>query len=155
MVFLTLFAAIITADNTKKEPKLAAIAIAQLEKNIKEKTLPNKPEPKISNATPKLAPEEIPKTKGPANGFLNRVCINNPQIDRPEPTIIAVSALGNLKFKMMVCQVFLEAIPPVKKLKISLKGIDTEPKLMFIKKKTIRRMKRIIKYFVYFLEGLN
>ena len=34
MVFLTLFAAIITADNTRKEPKLAAIAKAQLEKAI-------------------------------------------------------------------------------------------------------------------------
>ena len=31
MVFLTLFAAIITADKTKKEPKLAAIANPQLE----------------------------------------------------------------------------------------------------------------------------
>jgi hypothetical protein len=44
---------------------------------------------------PKLAPELSPKTYGPAKGFLNRVCINNPLIDSPIPTNIAM-ALGNL-----------------------------------------------------------
>ena len=51
---------------------------------------------KIKIATPKLAPELIPKTYGPARGFLNNVCINNPLIESPEPTIIAVIAFGNL-----------------------------------------------------------
>ena len=155
MVFLTLFAAIITADKTRNEPKLAAIAIAQLEKIKEEKNPPNKPEPKMSKATPRLAPEEIPNTNGPAKGFLNRVCINNPQIAKPEPTMIAVIAFGKRKFKIMVCQLSLEAIPPVSELKISLKGIDTEPKLMFIKKHSISKTNKKTKCFVCFLDEFN
>ena len=52
--------------------------------------------PKITVATPKLAPELNPKTSGPANGFRNKVCINNPLMDKPIPTRIAAMALGNL-----------------------------------------------------------
>ena len=44
---------------------------------------------KIIRATPKLAPELIPRTNGPANGFLNRVCINRPLTASPAPTPIA------------------------------------------------------------------
>ena len=96
MVFRTLFAAKITADKTKKEPKLDAIAMDQLV-DSKKAIPPKKEEPKISNATPKLAPEEIPKTKGPANGFLNNVCINKPLIDNPDPTKTAVLWFRHLK----------------------------------------------------------
>jgi hypothetical protein len=155
MVFRTLFAAIITADSTKKEPKLAAIAKTQLENDSDRKTPPNNPEPKISKATPKLAPEEIPNTKGPANGFRNKVCISKPQIDNPEPTIMAVIAFGKRKLTMIVCQLSLEAIPPIKELKMSLIGIDTEPKLIFRNKNRISKTDKIIKCFVYFFEEFN
>ena len=114
---------------------------AQLEKAIAVKNPPNNPEPKISKATPKLAPEEIPRTKGPAKGFLNNVCIRSPQIDKPEPTIMAVIALGNRKSIIIICQLSLEAIPPVNELKISLIGIDTDPKLMFKNKKNSNQYK--------------
>ena len=57
---------------------------------------PIKDDPNINKATPKLAPELIPSTNGPANGFLNNVCINNPLIDNPEPTKTAVIAFGIL-----------------------------------------------------------
>jgi len=53
-----------------------------------------KPAPIIKNATPKLEPELNPKTKGPANGFLNSVCINNPETDKPIPTKMEVIAFG-------------------------------------------------------------
>lgn len=144
MVFRTLLAAIITADNTRKEPKLAAIGNAQLEKEIAEITPPNNPEPKISKATPKLDPEEIPSTKGPAKGFRNNVCISSPQIDKPEPTIIAVIAFGKRKFIIIVSQLALEAIPPVNEFKISLKGIVTEPKLILRNKKTTNNIDKSI-----------
>lgn len=94
MVFLIRLAAIITANKTKKAPILEAMANDQLERLIGIKTLLKKPEPKINKATPKLAPEEMPKTKGPANGFLNKVCINKPLTPKPEPTKIAVKAFG-------------------------------------------------------------
>ena len=148
MVFLTLFAAIITADNTKNAPKLAAIGKDQLEIEEDNKKPPKTDEPKIKMATPKLAPEEIPKTNGPAKGFLKSVCINKPQIDKPEPTKIAVIAFGNLKFRMIVSQLSLGGVPPVKIVKISLKGIETEPKLIFTKNKIISKNERKIKCFV-------
>lgn len=149
MVFLTLLAAIITADNTKKAPKLDAIGKDQLETELVRKNPPKTDEPKINNATPKLAPEEIPKTKGPANGFLNKVCINNPEIDNPEPTKIAVIAFGILKLNKIIFQLSLDVEFPVKKLKISCIGMETEPKLMFIKNKISSKTDKSIKCFVY------
>ncbi len=148
MVFLTLFAAIITADNTKKAPKLAAIGKEIVEIDADNKNPPKTELPKIKIATPKLAPEEIPNTKGPAKGFRNKVCINKPQIDKPEPTKIAVIALGNLKFKIIVSQLSLVGVPPIKLVKISSKGIETEPKLIFTKNKTTSKTDKIIKCFV-------
>jgi hypothetical protein len=147
MVFLTLLAAIITADKTKNAPKLAAIGKDQLEIEAFSKNPPKIDEPKINKATPKLAPEEIPKTKGPAKGFLKSVCINNPQIDNPEPTNMAVIAFGNLKFSIIVSQLSFAGIPPVNVVKISLNGIETEPKLMFIKNKTISEADKKINCF--------
>lgn len=96
IVSLTLEETTKTANNTKKLPKLAAITIAHFEIKSVAKTPPKIPEPKITKATPKLAPELIPRTNGPANGFLNSVCINNPEMPNPEPTKIAVRAFGNL-----------------------------------------------------------
>ena len=84
-----------TVINTRKLPRLAAITTLHFEMKNVANAPPKSPEPKITKATPKLAPELIPKTKGPANGFLNNVCINNPEIANPEPTKIAVNAFGN------------------------------------------------------------
>ncbi len=148
MVFLTLFAAIITADNTNKAPKLAAIGRDQFDIDDDSKNPPKTEEPKIKTATPKLDPEEIPKTNGPASGFLNKVCINRPATDNPEPTKIAVMAFGNLKLRMIVSQLSFETTPPNKEFKISLKGIETEPKLIFTKNKTASKTDKIIKCFV-------
>ncbi len=148
MVFRTLFAAKITADNTKKEPKLDAIAIDQFV-GCRNRKPPKKEEPKINKATPKLAPEEIPKTNGPANGFLNNVCINKPLIDNPEPTKIAVIAFGNLKFTIIVVHSSLILSSPKKMAKISLKGIETEPKLIFKKHNTTTKISSKINCFVY------
>ena len=96
MVSLTFDDTTKTARSTKKLPKLAAITILHFEINKDAKMPPKTPDPKITKATPKLAPELMPKTKGPANGFLKRVCINSPEIPNPEPTKIAVKAFGSL-----------------------------------------------------------
>lgn len=133
MVFLTLAAANRTANKTKEAPKLEAIAIPQLEIAKEVIKPPNIPDPKIKRATPKLAPEEIPKTKGPASGFLNNVCINKPLMESPEPTKIAVIAFGNLKFRIIKSQLDFELLPPERISKISEKGMETDPKLMFAK----------------------
>ncbi len=51
-------------------------------------------------ATPSVLPEEIPKTEGPASGFLNMVCINKPARAIPAPQIIAVIVLGILNLNI-------------------------------------------------------
>ena len=84
-----------TDVNTKKLPRLAAITILHFEIMSKANAPPKRLEPKIMTATPKLAPELIPNTNGPAKGFLNKVCIKSPEIPNPEPTRIAVNALGS------------------------------------------------------------
>ena len=94
MVSRTFNDTIKTANNTKKLPKLAAITMLHFEIKNVIKTPPKIEEPIMTKATPKLAPELIPNTKGPANGFLNNVCINNPEIPKPEPTNMAVIAFG-------------------------------------------------------------
>ena len=96
IVSLTLLETAKTASKTRKLPKLAAITMLHFVAIAVANKPPNNPEPKITRATPKLAPELIPKTNGPAKGFLNIVCINNPEIPKPEPTIMAVMAFGNL-----------------------------------------------------------
>ena len=54
---------------------------------------PNEP-PKnnITKATPKLAPELIPKIDGPANGLLNAVCNIKPETAKAAPAKNAVTA---------------------------------------------------------------
>lgn len=95
MVFFNLRETIITAASTKNAPILAATTNPILEKASEARLPPMSEIPKIKIATPKLAPELIPNTKGPANGFLNKVCMSKPAIERPEPTKIAVIDLGN------------------------------------------------------------
>jgi hypothetical protein len=94
MVSFTLEATANTAAKTKKLPTL--------ENRTRETSVIRYPKaqagkkvvPMIRSATARLAPELMPKTKGPAKGFLNSVCINNPHTDNPLPTKIAVMALG-------------------------------------------------------------
>lgn len=45
----------------------------------------------ISRATPRLAPEETPKTEGPAKGLWNTVCKSKPATEREAPATTAVS----------------------------------------------------------------
>jgi len=131
MVSLTLLETAKTANKTKKLPKLAAITILHFDMSTEANKPPNNPEPKMTKATPRLAPELIPNTKGPAKGFLNKVCINKPEIPKPEPTKIAVIALGNLNSVIITCQVVFSIVP--KRLpKMLFKGIFTEPRLILI-----------------------
>lgn len=149
IVFLTLFAASMTANRTIEAPKLEAIAIAQLERANEAKNPPKILEPRIRTATPKLAPEEIPKTNGPANGFLNNVCINKPLIANPDPTKQAVIAFGSLKFKMIISQLDFELVPPKRRSNTSENGIDTDPELTLTSNNSISTKKSARNCFVY------
>lgn len=94
MVSLTLEETPITRNSTKQLPKLEAMAKEMLFIIDSDTKLYKMEAPIIRMATPKLAPELIPRTKGPANGFLNRVCIKRPLSAKPPPTSIAVMAFG-------------------------------------------------------------
>ncbi len=94
IVSLTFEETIKTNSKTKKLPMLAAITKLHFDNRNVARNPPKIPLPKITKATPRLAPEVIPKTKGPAKGFLNNVCINKPETPKPEPTKIAVMAFG-------------------------------------------------------------
>ena len=63
MVFRTLFAAIITADNTKKAPALAAIGKDQLETEYAKKNPPKRDEPNLTMQHPNLRQKKYPKQK--------------------------------------------------------------------------------------------
>ena len=83
--------------------------------------------PMNKSATPKLAPDEIPKTEGPANGFLKKVCNNNPLTANAAPEKTAVIACGKRLCQMMISQPFFSGSPPKRILMQSVKGIFTEP----------------------------
>ena len=139
MVSRTLLDIVRTAISTKKLPILDAITILHLLPKTPAKMPPKTPEPKMITATPRLAPDEIPRTNGPAKGFLNSVCMSRPEIPKPEPTRMAVIALGNLKSEIMISQVGLSE-DPKRLLKTSCIGIEIEPRLMFIIKQVITKL---------------
>ena len=90
---LMYFVIVSNKNVTANAPKIAKIEIVIFSEKI---VIPSVFNTKIPNATPSVEPEEIPKTEGPANGFLNKVCINNPDKAIPAPHKIAVTVLGIL-----------------------------------------------------------
>ncbi len=52
----------------------------------------------IDKAAPIEAPDDIPKTKGLAIGFLNKPCITAPDMDNETPTKTPNITLGNRRF---------------------------------------------------------
>ena len=102
----------------------------------------------IKMATPRLAPELIPNTKGPASGFLNKVCINSPLIDSPAPTSIAVNDFGNRKLRIIYSHDSFDALPRIL-LKISSIGILTEPRLILVNQQAININESALKVSLY------
>ena len=149
MVFRILFAVAIKAIKTNDAPVLEAITTPQSESAAVAKIPLKIPDPNIKSATPKLAPDEIPNTNGPANGFLNNVCINKPLIANPDPTRIAVIALGSLKWIIITSQLGFELLPPNKMSKVSEMGMDTDPKLKLIKNNNIKTKKSAMNCLEY------
>ena len=96
IVSFTLEATVITAKSTRKLPILETMAIDTSVTRLNPNNEAKVDDPIIKKAAPKLAPELIPSTNGPAKGFLNKVCIKSPLKDNPAPTNIAVKALGIL-----------------------------------------------------------
>jgi len=84
-----------------KAPIQADVAIPRLTKREEGKFIPKAENHITKNATPSPAPELMPRMYGSAKGFLKRVCIWRPQMERATPAIIAVISLGILNEKMI------------------------------------------------------
>ena len=91
----------------------------------------------IVTATVNLAPDEMPRTKGPAIGLWKNVCSRKPETERAPPRIIAASKRGRRIFsRMRRC---VRSPPPWRTAHISDAGSRTLPARRFqIKKATSR-----------------
>lgn len=85
------------------------------------------PNSSITNATPRLAPEFMPRIDGPANGFLNAVCNISPHTASALPQSNAVNAWGNRDSHTIKLQLAFSPSPPVRIWKTWGTGIATDP----------------------------
>ena len=102
--------------NTEKKPDRL---------NVPADMLP--PKNNITNATPKLAPELMPKIDGPANGFLKAVCNINPQTANALPQSNAVKAWGKRDSHTIKLQLAFSPSFPIRIRNTSDTGIVTDP----------------------------
>ena len=106
--------------STSPAPSVDAIMTSQLP-SMPNCCMPKRvvadPAANITAATPRLAPAVIPKTEGPARGFLKRVCIWRPPTERAAPAKTAVMVLGNLIFRIIASQAEFSVDEPVSILK--------------------------------------
>ena len=77
---------------SKIDPKNAdeLLKVVSKKLNVPADMLP--PKNSITNATPRLAPELMPRIDGPASGFLKAVCNISPQTASAPPQSNAVKA---------------------------------------------------------------
>ena len=94
MESLSLFAKATMAVITVRVPTMAVKPMVQLPSVYTE--MPIEAASMVTQATARLAPELMPRTYGPANGFLKTICIMAPDTERAAPVKMAASALGNL-----------------------------------------------------------
>jgi len=135
-------------------PEIAAIAIPAPANVGLLKMTP--PEASISAATPREAPDEIPKTDGPAKGFRKRVCISNPLSAREPPAIAAVKALGILDSNTITFQAGSDTSPFTMIFSTLTKGIETGPDISSkANKATTRAAVAIIIKDLLLLNGLK
>ena len=86
------------------------------------------PQVSITTATPRLAPELIPRMEGPANGLLKAVCSINPEPAKAAPQSKAVRAWGTRASHTMKLQLAFSPSPPVRMRMMASAGMSTEPK---------------------------
>ena len=122
---------------TDKAPITAAneSATSPIYPSLLSATPPNAPDSNTTKATPRLAPELIPSTEGPASGLRNTVCICKPLMESPAPATKAVRACGTRDFQIIFCQIMDSSVPPQSMFHTEPIGMETEPKRRFNRKK--------------------
>ena len=84
-----------------------------------------------TSATPRLAPELIPKIEESASGLLNTVWSISPDAERAAPQSNAVTHWGTRDSHIMKRQLSFSASPPSKIRPTALNGMSTEPNIKF------------------------
>ena len=135
-----------TRNSTRPAPKLAATTMPKSLSSPRpaSKVPPVAPMVSTIRATPRLAPELMPRTNGPASGLRNRVCICSPLTLRADPARTAVTALGSRNLSTMMLQVSFSGAAPTKIFKMSPRGMRTEPTNRLSKKKAMSAPSRAI-----------
>ena len=103
-------AAIMTA-RTIAAPAHAAPAIPRFSSRGAIPAVMPEDTPRTHSAAPSDAPELIPRTYGPARGFMNNVCMRRPLSETAAPAIMAVSALGSLMFHIIRLEFVSAGLP--------------------------------------------
>ena len=80
----------------------------------------------VKSATPRLAPELIPRTYGPARGLRKSVCICRPLAESAIPAAMATITFGSRILRTIVAWLTSVALP-ISAAHISLAGIDVVP----------------------------
>ena len=102
-------------------------------------TPPMLPDNRMTNATPRLAPELIPSTEGPASGFRKTVCIIRPLTASPAPAMIAVRDCGTRDLRMIFRQMVFSSFPNRMRM-TDRSGISTDPNTRLRMKKSPMEM---------------
>ena len=89
------------------------------------------PPASITNATPRLAPELMPRMDGPASGLLNAVCSISPEAASAAPHSNAVTACGRRDSQIIKAQLFFSTSFPMRVFHTAPAGILIEPNQRF------------------------
>ena len=85
----------------------------------------------ITNATPRLAPELMPRMDGPASGLLNAVCSISPEAASAAPHSNAVTACGRRDSQIIKAQLVFSTSFPMRVFHTAPAGILIEPNQRF------------------------
>ena len=129
------------AKSTAAAPTQAAPATPS-DENAPER--PRRGAPSMKRATPRLAPELMPRTYGPANGLRNRVCISSPLTPSAAPARRATTAFTRRMSTTMRAVVFGTS-PPVSAAKTSPRGTGAPPTVISKARKSSVTAPRIMK----------
>ena len=120
-------------NNTAVEPMIDAVIFIVLETAMLNPVVRNM----VVSETPKLAPEEIPKTEGPAKGFWNKACSSSPETPNANPENNAVSAWGIRLFTIIWYTISFWLLEFENNTdKESVIGIETDPVKISVMNKT-------------------
>lgn len=110
------------------------------------------PNRSITNATPRLAPDDIPNIDGPASGLRKAVCSIKPDTVSDAPAMSAVTVCGR-RLPITMKRSGPSGSPPLKRMSnTSAGGIFTDPTNKLSRNSAASNMDITINLIVYFIK---